>query len=97
MPLSRTICFLSFNQSTKLNADARDPFLQDWLTDQYRQHGGTVLVPIPFDSLTYVADPRCVEHMLKTNFKNYPKVSPFKLELRTQIVSFCGFAVTLCF
>jgi hypothetical protein len=32
-------------------------------------------VPIPLDSLTYVADPICVEYMLKTNFKNYPKVS----------------------
>jgi hypothetical protein len=30
---------------------------------------------MPFTSYTYIADPVNVEHVLKTNFTNYPKVN----------------------
>ncbi|GAU39402.1 hypothetical protein TSUD_323500, partial [Trifolium subterraneum] len=33
----------------------------------------TVVVPMPFTTYTYIADPVNVEHVLKTNFSNYPK------------------------
>ncbi|OVA08970.1 Cytochrome P450 [Macleaya cordata] len=48
----------------------------DWLTD-YLVESKTFKVPLPFTSYTYIADPANVEHVLKTNFVNYPKGEAF--------------------
>lgn len=47
--------------------------MHDWLVD-YLSQSKTVVVPMPFTTYTYIADPANVEHVLKTNFNNYPKV-----------------------
>ena len=47
--------------------------MHDWLV-QYLFESKTVVVPMPFTTYTYIADPANVEHVLKTNFANYPKV-----------------------
>lgn len=47
--------------------------MHDWLVE-YLAHSRTVVVPMPFTTYTYIADPANVEHVLKTNFANYPKV-----------------------
>lgn len=47
--------------------------MHDWLV-HYFSHSKTVVVPMPFTTYTYIADPVNVEHVLKTNFNNYPKV-----------------------
>ncbi|PON90662.1 Cytochrome P450, E-class, group I [Trema orientale] len=46
--------------------------MHDWLV-QYLFKSKTVVVPMPFTTYTYIADPANVEHVLKTNFANYPK------------------------
>ncbi|KAL5725547.1 long-chain fatty acid omega-monooxygenase [Ranunculus cassubicifolius] len=46
--------------------------MHDWLVE-YFSVMRTVKVPMPFTSYTYIADPVNVEHVLKTNFNNYPK------------------------
>ncbi|WOL01040.1 Cytochrome P450 [Canna indica] len=46
--------------------------MHDWLTE-YLAKSKTVTVKLPFKSYTYIADPVNVEHVLKTNFRNYPK------------------------
>ncbi|AES91857.1 putative cytochrome P450 [Medicago truncatula] len=46
--------------------------MHDWLV-QYFSMSKTVVVPMPFTTYTYIADPVNVEHVLKTNFNNYPK------------------------
>ncbi|KAL2903992.1 hypothetical protein RDABS01_002702 [Bienertia sinuspersici] len=46
--------------------------MHDWLV-QYLSKSKTVVVPMPFTTYTYIADPANVEHVLKTNFANYPK------------------------
>ncbi|WCJ37169.1 Cytochrome P450 704B1 [Euphorbia peplus] len=46
--------------------------MHDWLVD-YLSELKTVVVPMPFTTYTYIADPANVEHVLKTNFLNYPK------------------------
>ncbi|XP_019459626.1 PREDICTED: cytochrome P450 704B1 [Lupinus angustifolius] len=46
--------------------------MHDWLV-QYLSKSKTVVVPMPFTTYTYIADPANVEHVLKTNFNNYPK------------------------
>ncbi|XP_045790698.1 cytochrome P450 704B1-like [Trifolium pratense] len=46
--------------------------MHDWLV-QYFSMSKTVVVPMPFTTYTYIADPINVEHVLKTNFNNYPK------------------------
>ncbi|KAK6921996.1 Cytochrome P450 [Dillenia turbinata] len=46
--------------------------MHDWLV-QYLSESKTVVVPMPFTTYTYIADPANVEHVLKTNFANYPK------------------------
>ncbi|KAL6009086.1 hypothetical protein ACLOJK_022313 [Asimina triloba] len=46
--------------------------MHDWLVD-YLSKTRSVTVPMPFTSYTYIADPANVEHVLKTNFANYPK------------------------
>ncbi|KAK9122293.1 hypothetical protein Syun_019910 [Stephania yunnanensis] len=46
--------------------------MHDWLVE-YLSKSKTVQVPMPFRSYTYIADPVNVEHVLKTNFANYPK------------------------
>lgn len=47
--------------------------MHDWMA-QYLSKWRTVTVPMPFVNYTYTADPANVEHVLKTNFANYPKV-----------------------
>ena len=47
--------------------------MHDWLVE-YLSKYRTVTVDMPFSSYTYIADPVNVEHVLKTNFSNYPKV-----------------------
>lgn len=46
--------------------------MHDWLV-QYLSESRSVVVPMPFTTYTYIADPANVEHILKTNFANYPK------------------------
>ncbi|KMT07024.1 hypothetical protein BVRB_6g153550 [Beta vulgaris subsp. vulgaris] len=46
--------------------------MHDWLVE-YLSKCRTVVVPMPFTTYTYIADPSNVEHVLKTNFVNYPK------------------------
>ncbi|TXG56529.1 hypothetical protein EZV62_017842 [Acer yangbiense] len=46
--------------------------MHDWLV-KYLSKFKTVVVPMPFTTYTYIADPANVEHVLKTNFANYPK------------------------
>ncbi|GMN54892.1 hypothetical protein TIFTF001_024009 [Ficus carica] len=46
--------------------------MHDWLV-QYLSESKSVVVPMPFTTYTYIADPANVEHVLKTNFANYPK------------------------
>ncbi|KAL0801344.1 hypothetical protein Bca101_056520 [Brassica carinata] len=46
--------------------------MHDWLVE-YLYDSRTVVVPMPFTTYTYIADPINVEHVLKTNFSNYPK------------------------
>ncbi|KAF5449605.1 hypothetical protein F2P56_030033 [Juglans regia] len=46
--------------------------MHDWLVN-YLSESKTVVVPMPFTTYTYIADPANVEHVLKTNFANYPK------------------------
>ncbi|CAN1794285.1 Cytochrome P450 704B1 [Linum perenne] len=46
--------------------------MHDWLVN-YLSELRTVVVPMPNTTYTYIADPACVEHVLKTNFANYPK------------------------
>ncbi|KAJ4845689.1 hypothetical protein Tsubulata_028768 [Turnera subulata] len=46
--------------------------MHDWLVN-YLSETRTVVVPMPFTTYTYIADPANVEHVLKTNFPNYPK------------------------
>ncbi|KAM7468518.1 hypothetical protein LguiB_016080 [Lonicera macranthoides] len=46
--------------------------MHDWLV-KYLAESRSVVVPMPFTTYTYIADPASVEHVLKTNFANYPK------------------------
>ncbi|XP_022972834.1 cytochrome P450 704B1 [Cucurbita maxima] len=46
--------------------------MHDWLLG-YLNLSKTVVVPMPFTTYTYIADPANVQHILKTNFPNYPK------------------------
>ncbi|RZB59029.1 Cytochrome P450 704B1 [Glycine soja] len=46
--------------------------MHDWLVN-YFSKSKTIVVPMPFTTYTYIADPANVEHVLKTNFNNYPK------------------------
>ncbi|KAK7824026.1 cytochrome P450 704B1 [Quercus suber] len=46
--------------------------MHDWLVE-YLSESKTAVVPMPFTTYTYIADPANVEHVLKTNFANYPK------------------------
>ncbi|KAJ3687358.1 hypothetical protein LUZ61_016522 [Rhynchospora tenuis] len=46
--------------------------MHDWLAEYLAKHR-TIHVSMPFNSYTYIADPTNVEHILKTNFFNYPK------------------------
>lgn len=50
--------------------------MHDWLV-KYLAESKTVVVPMPFTTYTYIADPANVEHILRTNFANYPKVKSF--------------------
>ncbi|PKA65871.1 Cytochrome P450 704C1 [Apostasia shenzhenica] len=46
--------------------------MHDWIAG-YLSESTTMTVPMPFTTYTYTADPANVEHILKTNFTNYPK------------------------
>ncbi|KAL0447035.1 UNVERIFIED_CONTAM: cytochrome [Sesamum latifolium] len=46
--------------------------MHDWMVE-YLSQSRTVVVPMPFTTYTYIADPANVEHVLRTNFNNYPK------------------------
>ncbi|KAM7269211.1 hypothetical protein ACFE04_024708 [Oxalis oulophora] len=46
--------------------------MHDWLVN-YFSKVKSVVVPMPFTTYTYIADPANVEYVLKTNFANYPK------------------------
>ncbi|XP_051149267.1 cytochrome P450 704B1 [Andrographis paniculata] len=46
--------------------------MHDWIVG-YLSKSRTIVVPMPFTTYTYIADPSNVEHVLKTNFNNYPK------------------------
>ncbi|EOA34999.1 hypothetical protein CARUB_v10020091mg [Capsella rubella] len=46
--------------------------MHDWIVE-YLYESRTVVVPMPFTTYTYIADPINVEYVLKTNFSNYPK------------------------
>ncbi|KAH6806790.1 cytochrome P450 [Perilla frutescens var. frutescens] len=46
--------------------------MHDWLL-KYLKQSRTVVVPMPFTTYTYIANPADVEHVLKNNFSNYPK------------------------
>nr|AJD25236.1 cytochrome P450 CYP704B37 [Salvia miltiorrhiza] len=46
--------------------------MHDWILN-YLTASRTVVVPMPFSTYTYIAHPADVEHVLKTNFNNYPK------------------------
>ncbi|KAK9707226.1 hypothetical protein RND81_07G181300 [Saponaria officinalis] len=46
--------------------------MHDWLVE-YLSKSKTVVVDMPFTTYTYIAHPSNVEHVLKTNFANYPK------------------------
>ncbi|THU69827.1 hypothetical protein C4D60_Mb08t18510 [Musa balbisiana] len=51
--------------------------MHDWLAG-YLSESKTVTVSLPFKSYTYIADPASVEHVLKTNFANYPKGEAYR-------------------
>ncbi|XP_031477381.2 cytochrome P450 704B1 [Nymphaea colorata] len=46
--------------------------MHDWLAE-YLSNSPSIFVPMPFASYTYTTHPSNVEHILKTNFHNYPK------------------------
>ncbi|XP_073130672.1 cytochrome P450 704B1 [Henckelia pumila] len=64
----KTWPFLGASIEQLLNYDR----MHDWLVE-YLVKSRTVVVPMPFMTYTYTADPANVEHVLKTNFSNYPK------------------------
>ncbi|CAI0402165.1 unnamed protein product [Linum tenue] len=66
--------------------------MHDWLVN-YLSESRTVVVPMPSTTYTYIADPASVEHVLKTNFANYPK----ELFMRMTLDSICkvGFGVEI--
>ncbi|KAI3938684.1 hypothetical protein MKW92_018369 [Papaver armeniacum] len=51
--------------------------MHDWLTE-YFVESKTLTLQLPFITSVYVADPANVEHILKTNFPNYPKGEDFQ-------------------
>lgn len=66
--------------------------MHDWIV-KYLSESKTVVVPMPFTAYTYIADPANVEHVLKTNFANYPKVKdsqqqPYNIVLSCASLSF---------
>ncbi|KAI3849272.1 hypothetical protein MKX03_001671 [Papaver bracteatum] len=50
--------------------------LHDWVAE-YCVESKTFKVPLPFTTVTCIAEPENVEHVLKTNFHNYPKGEAF--------------------
>lgn len=70
--------------------------MHDWLVN-YLSESKTVVIPMPFTTYTYTADPANVEHVLKTNFANYPKVNIFLGLIKCCIrVSFFSFIRFVC-
>lgn len=64
--------------------------MHDWIL-KYLAQSRTVVVPMPFTTYTYIADPTNVEHVLKTNFGNYPKVCLHALPLSFFLLEFMSF------
>lgn len=58
--------------------------MHDWLV-KYLSESKTVVVPMPFTTYTYIADPANVEYVLKTNFANYPKVKKIPIPAQNVI------------
>lgn len=51
----------------------------DWLVGYFSvSESKNLVVPIPFITFTFTADPANTEHILKTNFANYPKGKVFR-------------------
>ncbi|KAI3959353.1 hypothetical protein MKW98_018943 [Papaver atlanticum] len=50
--------------------------MHDWLTD-YFVESKTFRVQLPNITITFISEPANVEHVLKTNFNNYPKGEAF--------------------
>lgn len=69
--------------------------MHDWLVE-YLYDSRTVVVPMPFTTYTYIADPINVEYVLKTNFSNYPKVKK-NIKLFISIMHICVVTFILCF
>lgn len=61
--------------------------MHDWLLG-YLNLSKTVVVPMPFTTYTYIADPANVQHILKTNFANYPKVQKFPTPFLFELTKF---------
>ncbi|KAI3467321.1 hypothetical protein Pfo_023984 [Paulownia fortunei] len=64
----KTWPFLGAAMEQLMNYDT----MHDWIL-KYLSQSRTVVVPMPFTTYTYIADSSNVEHVLKTNFSNYPK------------------------
>lgn len=63
--------------------------MHDWLAE-YLAESKTITVAMPSTTYTYIADPANVEHVLKTNFTNYPKVKTLRtLVYGTKFLSTC--------
>lgn len=48
--------------------------LHDYLTSFFSESTRTVILPLGGSTGVFTTDPESVEHILKTNFSNYPKV-----------------------
>jgi len=56
--------------------------IDDWLCDLFQQYGDTFVLHIPGKpDFVFTTNPKNVEHILKTNFENYPKGNFFKNNL----------------
>lgn len=58
--------------------------MNDWIVP-YLQDSLTARVELPNVTYTFTTDPANVEHVLKNNFSNYPKVCK-----KTKIIDECG-------
>lgn len=65
-----------FGNLPQILGGMRDHRLHDVLADMHREHGDTLVLNLPLQPRTITTvDPANVEHILKTNFTNYPKGS----------------------
>ncbi|KAI3867058.1 hypothetical protein MKX03_007335 [Papaver bracteatum] len=54
--------------------------IHDWASD-YFVESKTFKVPLPFITITFIAEPANVEHILRANFDNYPKGEAFQANM----------------